>query len=152
VATLTSRSVGVVRGHLGPIVLGLALLGTTACSTPTESSPAPSATDGGASIGPTGFHGRALAGPTCPVVRPNDPACADRPIAGATIHVLDATGTEIAVLTTDPAGAFGLGVPAGVYRLVADPVPGLMRAPAPTDVEVGTGVSEIDLAFDTGIR
>jgi hypothetical protein len=152
VATLSRPSAGILRGLLGPVVLGIVLLSTAACSPPIDSSPTPSAVDGGGSIGPTGFHGRALAGPTCPVVRPNDPACADRPIAGARIHVLDATGAEIAILTTDLTGAFGYGVPAGTYRLVADPVPGLMHAPPPTDVEVGTGVSEVDLAFDTGIR
>ncbi len=107
---------------------------------------------GGDGTGPSGFRGHALAGPTCPVVRPNDPACADRPIAGATIHVLDSTGTEIGRLVTDVSGAFALSVPAGSYQLVAEPVEGVMHPPAPVTVEVGSGVSEIDLSYDTGIR
>ena len=107
---------------------------------------------GDASIGPTGFRGHTVAGPTCPVVRPNDPACADRPVAGATIHVLDANGAEIARLVSDASGGFGLPVPAGTYRLVADPIEGALRAPAPTEVVVRTGIAEVDLAYDTGIR
>lgn len=112
----------------------------------------PSGSASGGTIGPTGFRGHTVAGPTCPVVRPNDPACADRPVAGATIHVLDASGSEIARLVSDATGGFGLAVPAGTYRLVADPAQGALRAPAPTDVIVSTGIADVDLAYDTGIR
>ena len=69
-----------------------------------------------------------------------------------TIHVLDGTGTEIAKLTTDANGGFGLAVPTGTYRLVADPAPGTLRPPAPVDVHVGTEISTVDLTWDTGIR
>ena len=60
----------------------------------------------GTTGGVIGIRGIATAGPVCPVVRPNDPACADRPVAGATVHVIDATGTEVATLETDATGAF----------------------------------------------
>src|SRR6185503_9466731 len=48
-----------------------------------------------------GIEGIALGGPSCPVVKPNDPACADRPVAGAAIHVIAADGVEVATLETD---------------------------------------------------
>jgi hypothetical protein len=107
--------------------------------------------DGGGT-GIVGIRGTTAAGPVCPVVRPGDPNCADRPVAGATVHVLDSTGTEIAVLQTDANGAFQIALPRGTYRLMADPVEGLMGTPPPTDVEVGSGLSVIVLAYDTGIR
>jgi hypothetical protein len=112
--------------------------------------PATGPSQGGSGL--VGFRGHALLGPSCPVVRPNDPAGADKPVAGATIHVLDASGAEIARLTTDATGGFGLAVPPGRYRLVADPTPNSFRAPAPVDVEVGTDIATVDIAFDTGIR
>jgi hypothetical protein len=146
VASLTRSAV---RSFLAFAVLAAAVAISIACGP--SSTPGPSSA-GEASIGPVGFRGHTVAGPVCPVVRPNDPACADRPIAGATIHVLDANGTEIARLVSDATGGFGLAVPAGTYRLVADPVEGALRAPAAATVEVGTGISEIDLAYDTGIR
>ena len=62
---------------------------------------------GGILPGGTGIEGHVLAGPTCPVVRPNDPACADRPLAGVTLIVLTAAGTEAARTTTDANGYFG---------------------------------------------
>ena len=114
--------------------------------------PVPPGVTGGGVGNLVGIRGVALAGPVCPVVRPGDPNCTDRPVAGATIHVLDSTGTEVAELTTDGAGAFQVALPRGSYRLIADPVEGLMRAPGPVDVEVGSGASEVDLAYDTGIR
>ena len=50
--------------------------------------------DGGGAILPSGpgIAGQALAGPTCPVVKPGDPNCNDRPVAGASILIRDATG------------------------------------------------------------
>lgn len=138
------------RARLGLAAASLAVvLGVAAACTPPNPGPSGST---GASLGPIGFTGHALAGPVCPVVRPNDPACADRPVAGATIHVLDASGTEIARLVTDATGGFGLAVPAGTYRLVADPVQGVMGTPGPVDIEVGDGIRTVDLAYDTGIR
>ena len=51
--------------------------------------------------------GRVVAGPTCPVVQdPPDPGCADRPVAGAVIVVLDEEGREVTRATSDQEGAF----------------------------------------------
>lgn len=102
--------------------------------------------------GVIGIRGLATAGPACPVVQPNDPACADRPVSGALIHVIDATGTEVATLETDATGAFIVALPPGRYRVVADPVPGLMGTAAPSDVTVGATLALVQLSYDTGIR
>jgi hypothetical protein len=102
--------------------------------------------------GPPGIRGLATAGPVCPVAKPNDPACADRPVAGATIHIFDERGLEVAQLETDAGGAFLVSLEPGVYRVVADPVEGLMRTPEPLEVTVGAAMSVVTLTFDTGIR
>ena len=110
--------------------------------------PAPS----GGATGVIGIRGVATAGPVCPVMRPGDLNCADRPVAGATVHILDATGTEVATLQTDASGAFVVTLPPGRYRVVADPVPGLMRTAPPADVTVGSALELVQLVYDTGIR
>ena len=99
-----------------------------------------------------GISGIALAGPTCPVERPGDPACAPRPVAGATILIRDATGADVATIVTDAAGRFQVALPPGVYTVVGQPVEGLMGNPAPLDVEVAEGDVTIELSYDTGIR
>jgi hypothetical protein len=108
--------------------------------------------------GPDGIllRGSALAGPTCPVERdPPDPACAERPVAGAEVRVLAVeSGAEVARVTTDADGAFDVELPPGRYRLVAQPVAGLMAAPAPLEVVLAAEQSPepVVLAYDTGIR
>ena len=99
-----------------------------------------------------GISGTALAGPTCPVERPGDPACAARPVAGATIRIRDATGSELATIVTDATGRFRVALPPGVYTVVGQPVEGLMGNPGPVDVEVGEADVTIELSYDTGIR
>ena len=111
--------------------------------------PGPTDGTGGGLIG---IRGIATGGPVCPVSKPNDPACADRPVVGATIHVIDATGTEVATLETDATGAFQVTLPPGRYRVVPDPVPGLMGTASPADVTVGSALAIVQLMYDTGIR
>lgn len=101
--------------------------------------------------------GRALAGPACPVVTdPPDPACADRPVAGATIIVLDLAGAEVARATTDASGVYLVALPGGgSYAVEAQPVEGVLGVPAPLVVAVGPGPGDwgaADLHYDTGIR
>lgn len=94
------------------------------------------------------------AGPTCPVQRqPPVPACADRPVRGAEVLILDATGHQVATATSGADGRFTLGLAAGHYQLVARPV-GTLRAPPPVEVDVRAGVTTgpVDIAYDTGIR
>jgi hypothetical protein len=99
-----------------------------------------------------GISGIALAGPTCPVERPGDPACAPRPVAGATILIRDATGADVATIVTDAAGRFQVALPPGVYTVFGQPVEGLMGNPAPLDVEVAESDVTIELSYETGIR
>jgi len=100
--------------------------------------------------------GVATAGPVCPVERnPPDPACAPRPVVGATIVVLDNSGREVARTTTGADGTYRVAVPAGNVRVEAAPVAGLMGTPAPIDAVVPAGPGawlRVDLAYDTGIR
>jgi hypothetical protein len=107
---------------------------------------------GSAEPGVIGIQGIATAGPTCPVVTPGSSNCADRPVAGATIHVLDDHQTEVATLETDANGRFVVTLPPGRYEVVADPVSGMMRGAAPVDVVVTTALADVELTYDTGIR
>ena len=104
--------------------------------------------------GATGVTGHAIAGPVCPVETvPPDPACAPRAVAGARISAIDSSGDVVAETRTDEAGAFRLALGPGTYTIVADPVDGLMGAPAPTPVTIADGqTAALDLAYDTGIR
>ena len=127
----------------------------TATPVPTATSAAPPSNAVPATGGPW-IIGTATAGPVCPVERyPPDPACAPRPVAGATITVHGAGGQVIATTTTGTDGSYRVAVPAGSVQVVAAPVAGLMRAPAPVDVVVPAGSSawvRVDLSYDTGIR
>lgn len=102
--------------------------------------------------GVIGIRGRATAGPVCPVVRPNDPACADRPVVGAVVHVIDERGTEVATLETDANGFFVVTLPSGQYEVRPDPVDGLMGTAAAVQVAVASTIEDVVLAYDTGIR
>jgi hypothetical protein len=107
---------------------------------------------GGILPGGPGIAGQALAGPTCPVVRPGDSNCNDRPVAGATILIRDSTGTVVAQMTTDADGRFQVKVPPGDYRIEPQPVEGLMGGADPIDITVGADFKVVQLSYDTGIR
>jgi hypothetical protein len=102
--------------------------------------------------GGTGIQGRAMAGPTCPVVSDNDPSCDDRPLAGVTIIVLTANGMEAARATTDANGMFAFSLPPGPYTLEPGPAEGILRGSGPIPVVVGDAVVTVDVPYDTGIR
>jgi Carboxypeptidase regulatory-like domain len=107
---------------------------------------------GGILPGGTGIQGRALAGPTCPVVTVDDPSCADRPLAGVTIIAVTANGIEAGRTTTDANGAYSFTLPSGPYTLEPQPVEGMVRGAEPIQVVVGDGIVNVDVLFDTGIR
>jgi hypothetical protein len=109
-------------------------------------------TTGGILPGGTGIQGRVLAGPTCPVVTANDPSCNDRPVAGATLVVLDARGTEVARVVTDVNGHYEVTLPNGPYTIEPQPVDGFMRTADPVPATVADDVLTIDIGYDTGIR
>lgn len=101
----------------------------------------------------SGVGGRVTGGPTCPVERPGDPACAPRLVAGAVLVVTGTDGTEVARFTTDASGFYRIALPAGDYTLGAGPVEGFMSGPSPQAFTVKDGVlTQLDLGYDTGIR
>ena len=106
-------------------------------------------TGGGVMVG---IRGVALAGPSCPVVSANDPNCAPRPVEGATIHIIDVTGIEVAQLITNANGEFSVTLPPGAYRVEADSVDGMVGTPDPIEVNVAETTIDIQLDYDTGIR
>ena len=109
-----------------------------------------------ADLGPTStLSGIVLAGPTCPVVRdPPDPACEDRPVAGAAIVAVDAQGQEVGRANTDADGMFSLALAAGEYQLVPQPVEGLLGTAPPNSIVVvdGAPLEPVTIVYDTGIR
>jgi hypothetical protein len=109
-------------------------------------------TGGGILPGGSGIQGHVMAGPTCPVEKPNDPACADRPMAGVTIVVVTAAGNEAARTTTDETGFYAVTLPAGPYTIEPEPVAGMIHGSPPVQVTVGEGVTTVDIPYDTGIR
>jgi hypothetical protein len=110
----------------------------------------------GPSVDPSALEliGIAQAGPVCPVERvPPDPACADRPVAGALLLVTE-NGDEVARTTTEADGSFHLRLAPGDYQLVPQPVKGLMGTAAPLEVRLRDGAvpAPLVVAYDTGIR
>jgi hypothetical protein len=100
-----------------------------------------------------GVGGWAFAGPTCPVERPGDSACARRMVGGAVLVVTGADGKEVARFTTDGSGLFRVHLDPGEYTVQAAPVQGLMGTPGPATAEVQAGKEVwLDVAYDTGIR
>lgn len=99
--------------------------------------------------------GQVLAGPTCPVESMSpDPACAERPVDGAVLVVEDLAGDEVARTSSGADGMFRVDLAPGVYRLVPQPVEGLMgTAPAiEVRVEADEPVTDLRIGYDTGIR
>jgi hypothetical protein len=101
--------------------------------------------------------GRAVAGPVCPVEQvPPDPACADRPVAGAVIVIRGAGGAEVARATTAADGTFLVGVPGGgTWTVEPQPVEGLLGTAPSSAVQVpdlASSWAAADVAYDTGIR
>jgi hypothetical protein len=129
------------------LTLALALAaGLTACAPP-------------GSRGPTAdlvqVVGTVSAGPTCPVERqPPDPACSERPVAGANVSVRDADGREVASVVSGADGRFAVTLAPGTYRIVSSPVQGLLGTPSPVDLSLTAGEQPVtvDLSYDTGIR
>ena len=120
---------------------------------PVQAWPSPGAGGGGGQPGP-GIQISATAGPTCPVERdPPDPACAPRPVGGATIVIQDAQGNEVATVSTDPSGLVFVPVPAGVYVVRAVDTGALPTAPQPQKAVVEADqIAQVSLSYDTGIR
>ena len=103
----------------------------------------------------TGVRGTVTAGPTCPVMsEPPDPACADKPVAGAVIIVTDAGGAQVGRVTTAANGTYAVGLVPGVYTLTPQPANGLLGTAEPQTVrvELSGAFVTLDFSYDTGIR
>jgi hypothetical protein len=103
----------------------------------------------------TGIRGVVVAGPTCPVVTdPPDPDCAERTVAGALLVILEADGDEVARVASAADGTFAVALAPGAYRIIPQPVQGLMGTASELDVrvEMGEPPGELAIAYDTGIR
>ena len=98
----------------------------------------------------SGVEGRVTAGPTCPVVRPDQP-CPPRPVE-TRVRLLRDDGSTAATGRSDKEGAFRIAVAAGHYDIVADySGPNPRCGPVAVDVKGGR-VTHADLECDTGIR
>jgi len=101
----------------------------------------------------TGLGGRVSAGPGCPVAKPGDPACDDKPVKGAVLVVKGAGGLEVARVTTDASGLFRIPLQPGDYTLQPQAVEGLMGTASPMPFTVREGAETfLDVSYDTGIR
>lgn len=103
----------------------------------------------------TTVRGAVTAGPVCPVVTdPPDPACDDRPVAGAEIIIRNEAGEEVARATTDEEGTFAVVLAPGRYRVEPQPMEGLLGTAEAQELVVRAGVAQAPLAisYDTGIR
>ena len=101
----------------------------------------------------TGVGGSATGGPTCPVERPGDAACAPRVAAGAVLVIRGGDNAEVARFSTDGSGLYRIALAPGDYTLEAGPVEGFMSGPAPQPFTVAAGTeTRVDVAYDTGIR
>lgn len=119
---------------------------TTTTATPTDSTVPPD-------IEGVSVVGVVLAGPTCPVVQsPPDPACADRPVAGAVLAITDVGGKEVRRVESNREGRFMTRLPPGVYVLQPQPVDGLLGTAPPQEFLVESESIELVIGYDTGIR
>lgn len=99
--------------------------------------------------------GHLSAGPTCPVETvPPDPACAPKPVVGASVIATDGAGVEVSRAISRADGSYALTLAPGTYSLAPQPIPGkFMRAPMPKSVIIGSDANVVvDFTYDTGIR
>jgi hypothetical protein len=74
-------------------------------------------------------------------------------VAGAVLVIENLGGSEVARVTSDADGLFSVDLAPGSYRIVPQPVEGLMGTAAPMDVQVSLGEAvSLVIAYDTGIR
>lgn len=104
--------------------------------------------------GQTGMHITAFAGPTCPVETvPPDPACAPKPVPNAVVTIVDDAGAQQPPIVLDATGQAFVALEPGAYTVRAQGAAGLMSGPEAQRVVVeGGAVTEVALAYDTGIR
>ena len=118
---------------------------------PAEAWPSPAA--GGAAQTGTGLHVTAMAGPTCPVEQPGDPACAPKPVPNVSVVIMDGNGTIMDRIVLNASGTGVITLDPGDYIVRAEGVQGFMSGPEAQRVTVVDGrMTQVDLQFDSGIR
>ena len=100
----------------------------------------------------SGIEGQVTIGPTCPVMRIDDP-CPDRPLA-ATLLVQDAFGNDLLTVQSGEDGFFAVSLEPGQYTLVPlSPSPGVPPYGVPQTVTVPPGgYTFVAVTYDSGIR
>jgi hypothetical protein len=101
----------------------------------------------------SGVKGQALIGPTCPVMRVENP-CPDRPYQTSLI-VLSLDGQEVTRFETDAEGKFQIPLSPGEYILHADQPRGRPVIPFAADILFTVLPGEfaiVNITFDSGIR
>lgn len=127
---------------------GLTFQGESGSPLPVGAAPGLAATATASGIG-----GIVRAGPTCPVQRPGDSACADRAVPGAVLVIRDAGGAEAARFTTDGSGLFRVDLAPGDYTIEPQPVASAIGVAPTQRVTVAAGrLTLVDVSYDTGIR
>jgi hypothetical protein len=139
------------RLGLAAAIVAILIVGGCNPSAGASSSGVPSATNATASV-----HGKAVAGPTCPVepASPLPGECAPRVVTGAVLVITDAGGHEVTRITTAADGTFTVNLRAGSYTLTPQVVMGLMGVAPPISVTVSASgtAAELIVQYDTGIR
>ena len=99
------------------------------------------------------LSGTAVAGPTCPVQRVlPDPACADRPVSGAEVLLVNDSGAQVGHVVTGSDGRFSIALSPGTYTLRPQRVVGLLGTAGPQTIDASGDDVEVVLRYDTGIR
>jgi hypothetical protein len=100
----------------------------------------------------SGVRGRVLAGPTCPVERPGDPACLPRPVV-AIVTVSTTRHRVIRRIRSGADGRFALTLAPGAYVLEPRAPSGRLPSGRPVVIHVRSGRTlRVVLSMDTGIR
>jgi hypothetical protein len=102
-------------------------------------------------IAAAGIHLTATLGSTCPGPTRSDQACARRPYEGLFV-VTNASGAEVARVTTDQNGMATIDLPPGEYTITPK-IEGRLPSGAPVTATVFAGqYTEVSLELDSGMR
>jgi len=102
----------------------------------------------------SGITGHIVLGPTCPVSRPDDPTCADKPYETEMVVRTEDGSWEVSRFHSNSRGYFRVALANGAYRLeAAKPTRFSFPFFRPVSVKVESNTFTIvTLMFDTGIR
>lgn len=101
-------------------------------------------------VSDSGVEGQVTIGPTCPVVRLDQP-CPDRPYQ-ATLTIQDQAGRRIAQVQSQSDGSYRLGLVPGNYILHPETADRMTHAPDQPFTVVKGKFTRVDIVYDSGIR